>query len=147
MSLQAPDKLYAGDGAGELHRAGAPRPRTALLSTGRLYLSPDRLPVQAQWSRKHAHTQRRLCERFAVPVIGTIACQDIRVARTQQIVNAAPTPGEGDRVQGMSSALAAVGIDGGYLANPRLARVHWQAAGRHGDLNELMVNTAAYSSR
>jgi hypothetical protein len=29
------------------------------------YLSPDRLPVQGQWSRKHAHTQRRLCERFA----------------------------------------------------------------------------------
>ena len=35
------------------------------------YLSPDRLPVQGRWSRKHAHTQRRLCERFAVPVIGT----------------------------------------------------------------------------
>jgi hypothetical protein len=23
------------------------------------YLSPDRLPVHRQWSRKHAHTQRR----------------------------------------------------------------------------------------
>jgi hypothetical protein len=34
------------------------------------YLDPDRLPVQERWSRKHAHTQRRLCERFAVPVIG-----------------------------------------------------------------------------
>jgi hypothetical protein len=31
------------------------------------YLSADRLPVQRQWSRKHAHTQRRLCERFAWP--------------------------------------------------------------------------------
>jgi hypothetical protein len=29
------------------------------------YLDPDRLPVQDRWSRKHAHTQRRLCERFA----------------------------------------------------------------------------------
>jgi hypothetical protein len=34
------------------------------------YLSPDRLPAQRQWSRKHAHTQRRLCERFAAPAIG-----------------------------------------------------------------------------
>ena len=41
------------------------------------YLSPDRLPVQRQWSRKHAHTQRRLCERFAAPVIVAIVCQDI----------------------------------------------------------------------
>ena len=27
------------------------------------YLDPDRLPADRQWSRKHAHTQRRLCER------------------------------------------------------------------------------------
>ncbi len=37
------------------------------------YLSADLLPVQRQWSRKHAHTQRRLCERFAAPVIGALA--------------------------------------------------------------------------
>ena len=148
------------------------------------YLDPDRLPVQAQWSRKHAHTQRRLCERFAVPVIGTVACQDIKVEHMQKVVNAAPTPGEGDRVRGMISALVSAGLDGGYLANPRLAKVHWQAgdrslpaplvtvagesglwvdpaeipsgsdiarlssalaAGRHGDRDELMANTAAYS--
>ena len=90
------------------------------------YLSPDRLPVQGQWSRKHAHTQRRLCERFAAPVV----CQDIKTGHMQKIVNAAPTPGEGDRVQGMISALVAAGLEGGYLANPRLAKVHWQAGDR-----------------
>ena len=62
------------------------------------YLSADRLPVQGQWSRKHAHTQRRLCERFAAPVIGAVVCQDITTGHMQKIVNAAPTPGEGDRV-------------------------------------------------
>jgi hypothetical protein len=41
------------------------------------YLDPGRLPVRGQWSRKHAHTQRRLCERFAAPVIDTVTCQDI----------------------------------------------------------------------
>ena len=30
----------------------------------------------------------------------------------------------------MLSALVAAGIEGGYLANRRLAMVHWQAAGR-----------------
>ena len=102
----------------------------------------------------------------------------------QQIVNAAPTAGEGERVHGMLSALVAAGIEGGYLANPRLAKVHWQAgdrplparrsacpgnrrcgstpprsrpprdigklgqalaAGPHGERDELMASTAAYS--
>jgi integrase len=94
------------------------------------YLDPDRLPADRQWSRKHAHTQRRLCERFAVPVISAVACQDIKVEHTQKIVNAAPTPGEGARLQGTISALVSAGIEGGYLTNARLAKVHWQAAGR-----------------
>ena len=94
------------------------------------YLSPGRLPAQRQWSRKHAHTQRRLCERFAAPVIGTVTCQDITTGHMQKIVNAAPTPGEGNRVQGMISALVGAGLGGGYLANPRLAKVRWQAGDR-----------------
>jgi hypothetical protein len=94
------------------------------------YLDPDRLPADRRWSRKHAHTQRRLCERFAAPVIGNVACQDIKTSRMQQVVNAAPTAKEGARVHGMISALVGAGIEGGYLANLRLAKVHWQAAGR-----------------
>jgi integrase len=148
------------------------------------YLSPDRLPVTKRWSRKHAHTQSRLCERFAAPVIATITCQDIKTSHTQQIVNAAPTAAEGDRVRRMISALVTAGIEAGYLASPRLAKVHWQAigrplplpevtvagesglwvdpagipsydditklgqalaTGRHGDRDELMANTAAYT--
>jgi hypothetical protein len=94
------------------------------------YLSGDRLPVQRQWSRKHAHTQRRLCERFAIPVIAGIRCEDITTRHMQQIVNAAPTPGEGARVRGMISALVSAGLEGGYLASERLAQVHWQAGDR-----------------
>jgi hypothetical protein len=94
------------------------------------YLSPDRLPLQRQWSRKHAHTQRRLCERFAAPVIDAIVCQDIKTEHMQQIVNAASTPGKGSRLKGMISALVTAGLQGGYLANPRLAKVHWQAGDR-----------------
>ena len=148
------------------------------------YLDPDRLPVEERWSRKHADTQRRLCERFAAPVIDAVTCQDIKTGHMQKIVNAAPTPGEGNRVHGMISALVSAGLEGGYLANPRLAKVHWQAgdrplpaprvsvagesalwvdpaeipadgdigklgralaAGRHGERDELMANTAAYS--
>ena len=45
------------------------------------YLNPDRLPVADRWSRKHADSQRRLCERFAAPVIDAVTCQDITVAR------------------------------------------------------------------
>ena len=164
--------------------ADAPRMKLRGADLIAYYLSPDRLPVQGQWSRKHAHTQRRLCERFAAPVIEAVVCQDITTGHMQKIVNAAPTPGEGDRVQGMISALVSAGLQGGYLASPRLAKVHWQAgdrpmpaprvtvagesalwvdpaevpadadvaglgralaAGRHGDRDELMASTAAYS--
>jgi hypothetical protein len=82
------------------------------------YLDPDRLPVKDRWSRKHADTQRRLCERFAAPVIAAVTCQDIKTEHTQKIVNAAPTAGEGDRVRRMVSALVAAGIEAGYLTRP-----------------------------
>ena len=94
------------------------------------YLNLDRLPVAESWSRRHADTQRRLCERFAAPVIGAVGCQDIKNRHTQAIVNGAPTAGEGDRVRRMVSAMVSAGLDGGYLANPRLAKVHWQAGDR-----------------
>jgi len=94
------------------------------------YLNPDRLPVERRWSRKHADSQRRLCQRFAAPVIGAVTCQDITASHTQKIVNAAPTAGEGGRVHRMLSALVGAGIKGGYLVNPMLAEVHWQAGDR-----------------
>ena len=94
------------------------------------YLSAERLPVGRQWSRKHADTQRDLCARHLRPVIGTLTCQDIRVADMQAAVNAAPTAGEGKRVRAMISALVNAGIAGGYLASSRLKDVHWQANGR-----------------
>jgi hypothetical protein len=81
----------------------------------------DRLPAERRWSRKHADTQRRLCARFAVPMIGTLTCQDIKTRHTQAIVDAAPTAGEGERVRRMISALVSAALDGGYLANPRLS--------------------------
>jgi integrase len=90
-------------------------------------LSPDRLPADGQWSRKHVHTQQRLCERFVAPVIGGLSCQDIRVADMQRIVNVAPTAQKGGRLQALVSALVGAGIRGGYLANARLKEVHWQA--------------------
>ena len=94
------------------------------------YLSPDRHPAGRPWSAKHADTQRRLCERFAAPVIAPITCQDIKIADMQRAVNAAPTPGEGARLHRCLSAMVTAGITGGYLTNPRLREVHWQAGNR-----------------
>ncbi len=103
------------------------KPGSALIAH---FLDPDRVPVPERWSRKHAHTQRRLCELYVAPVIGTVTCQDIKVGHMQQIVNAAPTAGEGARVARMISALVSAGIDAGYLLNSRLAKVHWQVGNR-----------------
>ena len=107
----------------------ARRTRTAGADLIAHYLDPTGCRCEDRWSRKHADTQRRLCQRLAAPVIGTVTCQDIEAWHTQQIVNAAPTAGEGARAARMLSALVA-GIEGGYLTSPRLAKVHWQAGDR-----------------
>jgi integrase len=116
--------------AAERLQADAPNMRRPGADLITHYLDLDRLPVRDRWSRKHADTQRRLCERFAAPVIATLTCQDIKTEHTQKIVNAAPTAGEGDRVHRMISALVTAGIKAGYLTSPRLAGVHWQAGDR-----------------
>jgi len=111
-------------------RAGAPdmeRPGADLIAH---YLDPDRLPVSERWSRRHADTQRRLCQRFAAPVIAAVTCQDITAGHMQQIVNAAPTASKGDRLHRCLSAMVTAGIKGGYLTNLRLREVHWQAGDR-----------------
>ncbi len=56
------------------------------------YLNPDRLPAGQRWSRKHAHTQRRLCERFAAPVIDTVACQASRLRTRSRSSMPRPLP-------------------------------------------------------
>jgi hypothetical protein len=94
------------------------------------YLSPGRHPARKPWSAKHADTQRRLCRRFAAPVIAGITCQDIKAADMQKVVNAAPTEGEGARLHRCLSAMVTAGIRGGYLTSPKLAEVHWQAGNR-----------------
>ena len=125
-------------------RAGAAnmeRPGADLIAH---YLDPDRLPVEDRWSRKHADTQRRLCQRFAAPVIGTVTCQDITVGHMQQIVNAAPTASEGKRLRRCLSAMVTAGLKGGYLTSPRLREVHWQAEDR--PLPAPRVTTAGESA-
>jgi hypothetical protein len=42
------------------------KPGAALIAH---HLDPDRLPVRDRWSRKQAHTQRRVCLLYAAPVI------------------------------------------------------------------------------
>src|SRR5258708_35130260 len=111
-------------------KADAPNMRRTGADLIAHYLDPDRLPVQDRWSRKHADTQRRLCQRFAAPVIATVTCQDIKAGHTQRIVNAAPPAGEGDRARRMVSALVPAGIEAGDLTSPRLAKGPWQPGGR-----------------
>jgi integrase len=107
--------------------ASMERPGSSLIA---YYQSPGRHRPDKRWSRKHAHTQMRLCERFAAPVIGPVTCQDITVAHMQKVVNAAPTAGEGARLHRCLRAMVNAGISGGYLTDWRLGEVYWQAGDR-----------------
>ena len=51
------------------------------------YLSPGRHPASSPWSRKHADTQARLCRKYVAPVIGGLACEDIKTGHMQAVVN------------------------------------------------------------
>jgi hypothetical protein len=69
--------------------AGAPNMRRLGADLIAHYLDLDRLPVTARWSRRHADTQRRLCQRFAARVPGGYPIADrlatrIAVARAEQ---------------------------------------------------------------
>jgi integrase len=102
-----------------------------------------RQQCEAASEEKLAARLEKVIERFAAPVIDAVTCQDITAGHMQKIVNAAPTAGEGDRVHRMISALVSAGLESGYLANPRLARVHWQAGDRQ--LPAARVSTAGES--
>jgi hypothetical protein len=99
-------------------KADAPKMRRAGADLIAHYLDPNQLPVRDWWPRRHADTQRRLCERFTAPVIAAVTCQDIKTEHNQKIVNAAPTAGEGDRVHRMISALVTAGSTAGTLPIP-----------------------------
>jgi hypothetical protein len=94
--------------------ADAPKMRQPGAALIACYLTPDRLPVSERWSRKHAHSQSRLCALYAAPVIGEVTCQDIKTGHMQQIVNAAPTAGEGGLVGAAAAAWPAVALVGSY---------------------------------
>ena len=94
------------------------------------YLSPDRLPVQRQWSRKHAHTQRRLCERFATPGHrrdGLPGHHDQAHAADRQ---RRPHAGGGGPGPGHDLGPGHRGPGGRVPGQPALAKVHWQAGDR-----------------
>jgi hypothetical protein len=73
-------------------------------------------------------SQRRLCERSAVPVIAGIRCEDITTRHMQQIVNAAPTPGEGRARRMVGRGLCGTG--GRVPGQGTAGAVHWQARDR-----------------
>jgi hypothetical protein len=83
---------------------GLEAPSTDLIA---YYLPPDRHPAGRAWSRKHADTQRRLCQRYLAPVIDSVRCEDIKVSHMQAAVNSAPTAGEGDSPRCTGSPVSA----------------------------------------
>jgi integrase len=112
------------------------------------YLDPDRLPAGQRWSRKHAHTQRRLC-----------GCTDaLRAGRggNRERVPDQPAAGHGalaGRDRPLPAQRVTVSGESALWVGPaeipsdsdigKLGRA--LAAGRHGERDELMASTAAYS--
>ena len=61
IPTETPQLLHSGPA----RRVGRPKKGNRTARSWVIASDPGRLPAGRQWSRKHAHTQRRLWERFA----------------------------------------------------------------------------------
>lgn len=109
------------------------------------YLSQDRHPVGKQWSLSYQSQQRRYCEKYILPVIGTVKCEKIRVAHMQAAVDTPSTADGGRRVAKTIKSMVKVGLNAGYLTNERLGAVHWQPGDRAVAVAEQPVSIAGQS--
>jgi len=81
------------------------------------YLDPDRLPVDKRWSRRHSDTQRRLCERFAAPVIITQPWHPVHVTSATELAALDfPQPVQASVLADAQSADAGARQDAPHLA-------------------------------
>lgn len=93
------------------------------------YLDPGRLPADKPWAPNYRADVRRYCG-YILATIGDVPCEKIKVRHFQDAVNAATTAATGKRRAVTVKALVSVGLADGFLTNPRLGAVHWQANGR-----------------
>jgi hypothetical protein len=110
-------------------KADADRAQCPVADLIACYLDPSRKAEDKQWSFSYRLVQEKRCARI-LAAIGHLTCEEIRLIHVQQIVNAAPTADSGAKMRSMVRAVVKLGIDEGFLTNPRLGAVRWEAAGR-----------------
>lgn len=93
------------------------------------YLDPGRMPADKPWSRQYRMRQEARCK-VVLEVIGDLPCEKIKIVHMQKILNSQPTVVTGKLMYFTLSGIVKAGIAAGYLTNPRLAMIHWEAGGR-----------------
>jgi integrase len=93
------------------------------------YLNPSRRPVDKQWAESTRYFETRRCQKI-LDAIGDRPCESVKMADMQRLVNAESTATTGDKMMYTLKALVKMGYADGFITNPRLAMVHWQAGDR-----------------
>ncbi len=80
------------------------------------YLDPARRPARVErWSERHRDEQVRYCERFVLPVLGTVACRRMTRLDFKAVLDQAPTPSVAQHLLRCLTALVAAGLEEGHL--------------------------------
>jgi len=94
------------------------------------YLDPARRPPRVEcWSERHRDEQIRYCERYVLPVIGSVACRRQTRVDFQAILDAAPTPSVAQHLRRCLSSLVNAGLEEGHLLARQdvLRGVRWRS--------------------
>ena len=93
------------------------------------YLDPARRPVDKQWAESTRYFETRRCQKI-LDAIGDRPCGGVKMADVQRLVNGESTAITGGKMMYTLKALVKTGYADGFITNPRLAEVHWQAGNR-----------------
>lgn len=80
------------------------------------YLDLTRRPARVErWSERHRDEQVRYCERFVLPVLGTVSCRRMTRLDLKAVLDQAPTPSVAQHLLRCLTALVAASLEEGHL--------------------------------
>ncbi|MGH9152551.1 MAG: tyrosine-type recombinase/integrase [Acidimicrobiales bacterium] len=97
------------------------------------YLDPARRPARVErWSDRHRDEQIRYCERYVLPVVGTVACRRLTRVELQRVLDQAPTASVAQHLRRCLTGVVNAGLEEGHLLARQdvLRGVRWRPAER-----------------
>lgn len=110
-------------------RADAHRTEALVTELVAAYLDPSRLARRRPWSASYRDEQTRRCNHI-IRALGQLRCEQLKVDHLQRLVNEADGWDPGTKLCRTVNAIMKIGYAKGFVTNPRLHMIVWEANGR-----------------